>query len=133
MKTECIQSEFEFQGLGRRKVEAKFDGGAITSDAGGLLLREVEKRFGIIRRFAACFTDHRDLDLIEHTAEELVAQRCESRIRFSAIKDCAADGLALGYEDLADHDDAESSIPSRQSKIARPAARSVAGHSGRQG
>ena len=44
MKTECIQSEFEFQGLGRRKVEAKFDGGAITSDAGGLLLREAEKR-----------------------------------------------------------------------------------------
>ena len=118
MKTECIQSEFEFQGLARRKVEAKFDGGAITSDAGGLLLREVEKRFGIIRRFARCFTDHRDPDLIEHTAEELVAQRTY--------------GLALGYEDLADHD-AESPIPSRQSKIARLAARPVAGHPGGQG
>ena len=91
MKTECTQTEFEFQGLGRRKVEAKFDGGAITSDAGGLLLREVEERFGILRRFSRCFTDHRDPDLIEHTAQELVAQRTY--------------GLALGYEDLDDHDD----------------------------
>ena len=58
---------------------------------GGLLLRELEQRFGIIERFADCFTDHRDQELIEHTTQELVAQRI--------------DGLALGYEDLADHDD----------------------------
>ena len=91
MKTECTQTKFEFQGLARRKVEAKFDGGMITSDAGGLLLRELEQRFGIIERFADCFTDHRDQELIEHTTQELVAQRI--------------DGLALGYEDLVDHDD----------------------------
>jgi hypothetical protein len=79
-----------FQGLGKRKVEGAFDGGAITSDAGGLLLREVEARFGILRQFAECFKDHRNADLIEHTVLELVAQRVY--------------GLALGYEDLNDHD-----------------------------
>ncbi|MGB7461682.1 MAG: transposase [Candidatus Acidiferrum sp.] len=50
---------------------AQFDGGAITSDGGGLLLREVEKRVGILRQFSACFTDYRNPDLIEHTVEEL--------------------------------------------------------------
>ncbi|HUY12793.1 MAG TPA: transposase [Terriglobia bacterium] len=48
---------------------------AITSDGSGLLLREVEKRTGIIERFAACFTDHRDAERVEHTVKELVAQR----------------------------------------------------------
>jgi len=68
-----------------------FDGyGAITSDAGGLLLREVEAKTGILRRFAACFTDFRNPDLAEHTAYELIAQRVFA--------------LALGYEDLNDHD-----------------------------
>jgi hypothetical protein len=62
----------------------------MSSDAGGLLLREVEQRTGIIRQFAACFVDHRDPDLIDHTVQELVAQRVY--------------GLALGYEDLNDHD-----------------------------
>ncbi len=71
-------------------MTARFDGGAITSDAGGLLLREVEARTGILRRFAACFTDHRDPDLVEHTVYELIAQRVFA--------------LALGYEDLNDHD-----------------------------
>ena len=65
--------------------------GAITSDCGGLLLREVEKRIGILRQFAACFTDYRNPDLIEHTVEELIAQRVF--------------GLALGYEDLNDHEE----------------------------
>lgn len=90
MKTECTQTEFEFQGLDSRRVVAKFDGGAITSDAGALLLREVEHSQGIIGQFAECFTDYRDPELIEHTALELVAQRIY--------------GLALGYEDLIDHD-----------------------------
>ena len=67
MKTECIKREYEFQALDRRKVVGKFDGGMITTDGGGLLLREVEERFGIIGRFAECFTDHRNPDLIEHT------------------------------------------------------------------
>ena len=90
MKTECNGSTFQFQPLGRREVHAAFDGGRITSDGGGLLLREVEQRTGIIRQFAACFTDHRDPELIEHTVGELVAQRIYA--------------LALGYEDLNDHD-----------------------------
>jgi hypothetical protein len=71
-------------------VVGRFDGGAITSDAGGLLLREVEKRTGIIAQFAACFRDHRDPERVEHTVKELVAQRVYA--------------LALGYEDLNDHD-----------------------------
>ena len=63
MSAECNTREFTFQGLGSRTVTGRFDGGAITSDAGGLLLREVEAKTGILRRFAACFTDHRDPDL----------------------------------------------------------------------
>ena len=67
MTTECNGKLFEFHPLGQREVRAGFDGGAITSDGGGLLLREVEKRTGIMARFAACFTDHRDAERIEHT------------------------------------------------------------------
>jgi len=91
MPTECNQESFQFHPLNRRQVRGRFDGGAISSDAGGLLLREVEKRTGIIRQFAACFTDHRDPERIEHTVKELVGQRVY--------------GLALGYEDLNDHDE----------------------------
>ncbi len=90
MSTECNAREFDFQGVGSRAVTARFDGGAITSDAGGLLLREVEAKTGILRRFAACFSDHRDPDLVEHSVYELLAQRVFA--------------LALGYEDLNDHD-----------------------------
>lgn len=90
MHTHCTQRTFGFQPLGRREVVARFDGGPITSDAGGLLLREVEERTGIIRQLAQCFTDHRDEELIEHSVEELLRQRIF--------------GLALGYEDLNDHD-----------------------------
>jgi len=90
MTTECSQTTFPFQPLGRRDVVARFDGGRITSDAGGLLLREAERITGIIRQFAACFCDHRDPKLIEHTVEELITQRVY--------------GLCLGYEDLNDHD-----------------------------
>lgn len=91
MATECNQQSFRFHALGRRNVVARFDGGRITSDGGGLLLRETERLTGIIHQFAACFTDYRDPDRIEHTVDELVAQRVY--------------GLALGYEDLNDHDD----------------------------
>ena len=90
MLTECNQESFKFHPLARREVQGRFDGGAITSDAGGLLLREVEKRTKIVERFAACFTDHRDAERIQHTVRELVAQRVY--------------GLVLGYEDLNDHD-----------------------------
>lgn len=91
MKTECTPTQLEFHALGRREVVGRFDGGNITSDAGGLLLRETEKRTGIILGFARCFEDKRNPEAIEHTVAELVAQRIY--------------GLALGYEDLNDHDD----------------------------
>jgi hypothetical protein len=90
METECTPTQLEFQGLGRRDVVAKFDGGQISSDGGGLLLREVERKTGIIRRLAECFRDFRDPDAIEHTVEDLLGQRIY--------------GLALGYEDINDHD-----------------------------
>lgn len=90
MNTECSQRSFVFHSLGFREVTARFDGGRITSDAGSLLLRETERATGILRQFAACFTDHRRPDLIEHTVEQLIAQRVYA--------------LCLGYEDLNDHD-----------------------------
>jgi hypothetical protein len=90
MVTECNTPTFDFEDLGRRAVTARFNGGAISSDAGGLLLREVEARTGIVRRFAACFSDFRDPDLVDHTVQDLLAQRVFA--------------LALGYEDLNDHD-----------------------------
>jgi hypothetical protein len=79
-----------FQQLGRRAVIGRFDGGRISSDAGGLLLREVEKRFGIVKRFSGCFRDYREPQRTEHSVESLVGQRIY--------------GMALGYEDLNDHD-----------------------------
>ena len=91
MTAECNQFVFGFHPQKRREIRAQFDGGAITSDGGGLLLREVEKRIGILHQFAACFTDYRNPDLIEHQVEEMVAQRVY--------------GLALGYEDLNDHEE----------------------------
>lgn len=90
MTTECNQSSFEFHCLNQRKVIAKFDGGNITSDAGVLLLREVEKRTGLIAGLAQCFADYRDARWVEHTVEELLGQRLF--------------GICLGYEDLNDHD-----------------------------
>jgi hypothetical protein len=90
MKTECNTDRIAFLPLGGREVVGAFDGGKITSDAGAMLLREVEQKTGIIRQFAACFTDHRDPELIEHSLYDLIAQRIY--------------GLALGYEDLNDHD-----------------------------
>jgi hypothetical protein len=81
----------QLQGLGKRRVEADFDGGTLSSDGGGLLLREVESRHGVISGFARCFRDGRNPLWTEFTLEQLVAQRVY--------------GLALGYEDLNDHDD----------------------------
>jgi hypothetical protein len=87
---ECKSIDVQFHPLGRREVVAAFDGGKISSDAGALLLRELEQRTGIVRRFADCFVDHRDPELIEHSVYELLLQRVGA--------------LALGYEDLIDHD-----------------------------
>jgi hypothetical protein len=88
--TECTQSSFQFAGLYRREITAEFDGGDMTTDAGGLLLREVDRRLNLTKRLAGCFSDYRRADQIEHEVRELVAQRLY--------------GLALGYEDLNDHD-----------------------------
>lgn len=90
MSTECNQSEFQFQGLGSRKVVANFGAGDVSSDGGGLLLREIEAKREWIKRAAECFMDGRDPNLIEHTVEQLCAQMIY--------------GLSLGYEDLNDHD-----------------------------
>jgi hypothetical protein len=81
---------FGFARVESRSVVAAFDGGAVTSDAGGLLLGATDRAIGLTARFAGCFTDHRHPDLIEHAVHTLVSQRVF--------------GLALGYEDLNDHD-----------------------------
>ncbi len=90
MGTECSEGKFVFQCTGRQAV-ATFSGGNISSDGGALLLGEVEKRTGILEQFALCFDDHRDRSRIEHTVGDLVKQRVYA--------------MALGYEDLTDHDE----------------------------
>jgi len=90
-QTECSEEQLRFQGSGGREIVARFDGGQLSSDGGGaLLLREVEQRTGLVKQFAACFRDYRDPLLVEHSVEALIGQRVK--------------GLALGYEDLNDHD-----------------------------
>src|SRR5271167_1462884 len=91
MPTECSAGQLEFEALGSRRVTASFDGGAITSNAGALLLRQTDRMIGLSRQAAACFSDGRDQDQVEHSLETLVAQRVH--------------GIALGYEDLNDHDE----------------------------
>ena len=88
--TDCREQSWLFQDLGRRKVEVDFRGGYLSSDGGGLILRELERHSGLIRDFAGCFVDYRDQRYIEHSVQELVSQRLH--------------GLVLGYEDLNDHD-----------------------------
>ena len=90
MSTECNASYLDFSMLGPRQVLADFDGGDISSDAGALLLRKTEQITAILQQFATCFTDHRNPHLIEHSVTDLVTQRVYA--------------LALGYEDLNDHD-----------------------------
>jgi hypothetical protein len=82
---------FEFEAVEGRRVEARFDGGEITSDAGALLLGKLDRDLGLLSRFAACFRDRRDPRLVEHEVASLVGQRVI--------------GIALGYEDLIDHDE----------------------------
>ena len=83
------QTEFGFQALGSRQVVASFDGGQLSSDGGALLLRDLDRSLGLTRSLAACFTDRRDQERIEHSVQTLVGQRVLA--------------LALGYEDLNDH------------------------------
>ena len=75
MNTACTGEQLEFHGLGRRAVVGQFDGGKISSDSGGLLLREVEQRTHMLKRLAECFVDHRDANQIEHSVESLIKQR----------------------------------------------------------
>jgi hypothetical protein len=91
MPTQCIAQQFEFEAVERRAVVAAFDGGEVSSDAGALLLAQADRAMGLIERFAECFIDRRNPDLIEHSVKTLVGQRVL--------------GLALGYEDLIDHDE----------------------------
>jgi hypothetical protein len=91
MQTECSTERFDFGVVERRCVAAGFDGGTITSDAGALLLGLTDRAIGLVERFAACFVDARNPALIEHEVKTLVGQRILA--------------LALGYEDLNDHDE----------------------------
>lgn len=91
MQTDCNPTLFEFEAVERKKVVASFDGGTITSNAGALLLGQVDRGLGLVRRFAECFVDRRDPRFVEHRLETLLGQRIF--------------GLALGYEDLNDHDE----------------------------
>ena len=91
MPTECSADLFGFTAVEGRAVVAGFDGGAMTSDAGAMLLGAADRAIGVIARFAGCFEDRRAAELIEHTVPTLVGQRVF--------------GIALGYEDLIDHDE----------------------------
>jgi hypothetical protein len=91
MQTECSADLFGFAPVERRAVVAGFDGSRMTSDAGALLLGATDRAIGLVERFAACFTDGRAAELVEHAVSTLVGQRVF--------------GIALGYEDLIDHDE----------------------------
>lgn len=90
MRTQCISLPGVFQRVGSRKLDVAFDAGDVSSDGGALLLREVAQLSDFFGQIAECFEDHRDPSRIDHTIEDLVAQRIL--------------GIACGYEDLNDHD-----------------------------
>ena len=90
MPTQCATKPLEFEPNQRRRVVAAFDGGPITSDAGLLLLRRVDRRLALSDQVADCFTDHRDPKRVHYSLRKLIAQRIV--------------GIAQGYEDLIDHD-----------------------------
>ncbi len=91
MPTQCSAIDDLFAPVAGRIVVADFDGGTITSDAGALLLGSTDRAIRLVERFAACFRDRRRPELIEHSVATLVGQRVF--------------GLAMGYEDLVDHDE----------------------------
>jgi Transposase DDE domain group 1 len=90
MRTQCISDQLEFEAFDGRRVVAGFDGGAVTSDAGALVLREADRTVALIDRVVACFADGRDQAGVVHTVRTLVGQRIVA--------------IALGYEDVNDHD-----------------------------
>src|SRR5258707_10640069 len=91
MPTECSAESFDFGTVEGRRVEAAFDAGLVTSDAGALLLGATDRAIRMMDRFALCFHDERRPEYIEHEVVTLVGQRVF--------------GIALGYEDLNDHDE----------------------------
>jgi Transposase DDE domain group 1 len=88
--TECKQSSFGFQDCGSREIVARFDGGTISSDGGAVLLRQTDQRLDLLPRLAQCFLDGRAQERVQHSVREMISQRVY--------------GLALGYEDLNDHE-----------------------------
>jgi hypothetical protein len=88
--TECNQWSFGFEGSGKREIVARFDGGTISTDGGALLLRQTDKRLNLLPRLAECFLDGRNQEQVEHSILEMISQRIY--------------GLALGYEDINDHE-----------------------------
>jgi hypothetical protein len=88
--TKCTQTQFGFQAHFSRQVTGHFDGSTMTSDAGGLLLRETDRRLKLLPRLAQCFLDGRDPSRIQHSVAEMISQRVSA--------------LALGYEDVNDHE-----------------------------
>jgi hypothetical protein len=88
--TECKQSSFGFQDCGSREIVARFDGGTISSDGGAVLLRQTDQRLDLLPRLAQCFLDGRAQDRVQHSVQEMISQRVY--------------GLALGYEDINDHE-----------------------------
>jgi hypothetical protein len=88
--TECKQSSFGFQDCGSREIVARFDGGTISSDGGAMLLRQTDQRLDLLPRLAQCFLDGRAQERVQHSVQEMISQRVY--------------GLALGYEDLTDHE-----------------------------
>lgn len=91
MPTDCRAEQLEFEGVGGRRVIADFAGGAMTSDAGALLLWYADRTIKLLDRVAGGFVDHRSADFVVHGLPALVGQRIV--------------GIALGYEDVSDHDD----------------------------
>lgn len=91
MQTQCTAEQLEFGCIERRRVVAAFDGGRVTTDAGALLLKRTDEAIGLTDRMSDCFSDRRKPWLVEHSVRTLVGQRLF--------------GLALGYEDLNDHED----------------------------
>ena len=90
MPTQCNAEQLEFAGVERRRVVAAFDGGTVSSDAGAVLLKQADGAIGLLDRLAGCFRDHRDPRLIEHSVRTILGQRVF--------------GIALGYEDVNDHE-----------------------------
>lgn len=91
MPTQCISEQLTFEAFDGHRVEAAFDGGVVTSDSGALLLRETDRAIGLIERLTACLSDGRNQSRVVHSLRTLVGQRIV--------------GLALGYENVNDHDE----------------------------